>query len=107
MSASLCLRTTISISGGRTAGVQEPVLERQLHLADGFALVGPQSQTQKISGISTRSAQLRTDDGATFIELEPGSHVANLTIAVKLTASALGVTEINSPETVLNGKEQR
>lgn len=87
----------------QSGGVQEPVSERQHHLADGFAIVGPQSQAQKISGISTSAAQLRTDDGAAFIELDPGSHAVNVTTTGKLTASALGGTEINSPEIVLNG----
>lgn len=87
----------------QNGGVQEPVDQRQHHLADAFALVGPQSQAQKISGISTSAAQLRTDDGAAFIELDPGSHAVNVTTPGKLTASAQGGTEINSPEIVLNG----
>ncbi|MBP1000580.1 Gp138 family membrane-puncturing spike protein [Serratia fonticola] len=87
----------------QNGGVQEPVDPRQHHLADAFARVGPQSQAQKISGISTSAAQLRTDDGAAFIELDPGSHAVNVTTTGKLTASALGGTEINSPEIVLNG----
>jgi phage baseplate assembly protein gpV len=87
----------------QSGGVQEPVSDRQHHLADGFALVGPQSQAQKISGISASAAQLRTDDGAAFIELDPGSHAVTVTTPGKLTASALGGTEITSPEIVLNG----
>ncbi|SUI40276.1 Gp138 family membrane-puncturing spike protein [Serratia marcescens] len=87
----------------QNGGVQEPVDQRQHHLADAFALIGPQSQAQKISGISTSAAQLRTDDGAAFIELDPGSHAVNVTTPGKLTASAQGGTEINSPEIVLNG----
>lgn len=82
---------------------QEPVDKRMHDLSDAFAMVGPQSQAQKISGISTTAAQLRTDDGAAFIELDPGSHAVNVTTTGKLTASALGGTEINSPEIVLNG----
>nr|WP_208295340.1 Gp138 family membrane-puncturing spike protein [Serratia plymuthica] len=87
----------------QNGGVQEPVDPRQHHLADAFALVGPQSQAKKISGISTTTAQLRTDDGAAFIELDPGSHAVTVTTLGKLTASAQGGTEINSPEIVLNG----
>lgn len=87
----------------QNGGVQEPVDPRQHHLADAFALVGPQSQAQKISGISTSAAQLRTDDGAAFIELDPASHAVTVTTPGKLTASAQGGTEINSPEIVLNG----
>lgn len=87
----------------QNGGVQEPVDPRQHHLADAFARVGPQSQAKKISGISTSAAQLRTDDGAAFIEIDPGSHAVTVTTPGKLTASAQGGTEINSPEIVLNG----
>lgn len=87
----------------QSGGVQEPVDPRQHHLADAFALVGPQSQAQKISGISTTTAQLRTDDGAAFIEIDPSNHGVTVTTPGKLTASAQGGTEINSPEIVLNG----
>ena len=43
-------------------------------LSDGFVIPGPWSQAQKISGVSTSAVQLRSDDGAAFIELNPGSH---------------------------------
>ncbi|KFK92010.1 MULTISPECIES: phage baseplate assembly protein V [unclassified Serratia (in: enterobacteria)] len=87
----------------QNGGVQEPVDGRSHDFSDGFALVGPQSQAQKISGISTSAAQLRTDDGAAFIELDPESHAVNVTTPGKLIASAQGGTEITSPEIVLNG----
>lgn len=58
----------------QNGGVQEPGSDaRQHHLADGFALVGPQSQAQKISGISTSAAQFRSDDGSTYLEINPTS----------------------------------
>ncbi|HEI9834005.1 TPA: translation initiation factor IF-2 [Serratia marcescens] len=87
----------------QNGGVQEPVDGRMHDLSDAFAIVGPQSQAQKISGVSTSTAQLRTDDGAAFIELDPSSHAVNVTTPGKLTASAQGGTEINAPEIVLNG----
>ncbi|MGJ5822132.1 phage baseplate assembly protein V [Serratia sp. H402Y] len=87
----------------QNGGVQESAAERMHHLSDAFAIVGPQSQAQKISGISTSAAQLRTDDGAAFIELDPSSHAVTVTTPGKLTASAQGGTEISSPEIVLNG----
>lgn len=86
----------------QNGGVQEAVSERQHHFGDGFAIVGPQSQAQKISGISTSAAQLRTDDGAAFVEVAAG-HNITVTTPGKLTASAQGGTEITSPEIVLNG----
>lgn len=87
----------------QNGGIQEPVDGRMHDLSDAFAIVGPQSQAQKISGISTRAAQLRTDDGAAFIELDSSSRAVTVTTPGKLTASAQGGTEINSPEIVLNG----
>lgn len=87
----------------QNGGVQEPVDGRMHDLSDAFAIVGLQSCARKIANISTSTAQLRTDDGAAFIELDPGSHAVNVTTSGKLTASAQGGTEINSPEIVLNG----
>ncbi|MBD2797249.1 translation initiation factor IF-2 [Xenorhabdus sp. 18] len=87
----------------QNGGIQEPVDPRRHNLSDGFAIVGPQSQARKIGGISTSSAQLRTDDGAAYIELSPGSHNITVKTPGKLTATADSGTEINSPEIVLNG----
>ncbi|KMW71947.1 translation initiation factor IF-2 [Photorhabdus luminescens subsp. luminescens] len=87
----------------QSGGVQEPVDPRQHNLSDGFALIGPQSQQQKISNISTNTAQLRSDDGAAYIELDPNSHNITVITPAKLTATANGGTEITSPEIILNG----
>jgi phage baseplate assembly protein V len=87
----------------QNGGVQEPVDPRQHDLSDGFAFVGPQSQARKIGGISTSAAQLRTDDGAAYIELNPSNHNITLKTPGKLTATADGGTEITSPTIVLNG----
>lgn len=86
----------------QNGGVQEPVDPRQHDLSDAFAIVGPQSQAKKISGISMTGAQLRTDDGAAFIELATG-HDITVETPGKLTASAQGGTEITSPEIKLTG----
>ncbi|WP_434524380.1 phage baseplate assembly protein V [Photorhabdus asymbiotica] len=87
----------------QSGGIQEPVDPRQHSLSDGFALIGPQSQQQKISNISISTAQLRSDDGAAYIELDPGSHNVTVITPAKLTATANGGTEITSPEIILNG----
>ncbi|MBG6243578.1 MAG: translation initiation factor IF-2 [Candidatus Symbiopectobacterium sp. Dall1.0] len=55
----------------QSGGVQTSVDPRQHDLSDAFCIVGPQSQAQKISGISTGAAQLRSDDGITYFELNP------------------------------------
>lgn len=59
----------------QNGGVQEPVDPRQHDLSDAFAFVGPQSQAEKISNISTDSLQIRTDSGSSFIELRQGGGV--------------------------------
>lgn len=86
----------------QSGGVQEPVSNRMHSLSDAFVIVGPQSQAKKISGISASAAQLRTDDGAAFVEVAAG-HDITVTTTGKLTASAQGGTEITSPSIVLNG----
>ncbi|WP_323837689.1 phage baseplate assembly protein V [Photorhabdus africana] len=87
----------------QSGGVQEPVDPRQHNLSDGFALIGPQSQQQKIPNISTHTAQLRSDDGAAYIELDPNSHNITIITPAKLIATANGGTEITSPDIILNG----
>lgn len=59
----------------QSGGVQEPVDPRQHDLSDAFALVGPQSQKEKIDNISTESLQIRTDNGSSFIELKLNGEV--------------------------------
>lgn len=73
----------------QSGGVQEPADGRMHDLSDAFAIVGPQSQAKKISGISTTSTQLRTDDGEAFIELATG-----------------GAVTITSPQVTINGPLQ-
>ena len=86
----------------QSGGVQETVDPRQHDLSDAFAIVGPQSQAQKISGISTSAAQLRTDDGAAFVEVAAGHNITIKTPG-QLTATAEGGTTITSPTITLNG----
>ncbi|HEY1847068.1 MAG TPA: Gp138 family membrane-puncturing spike protein [Buttiauxella sp.] len=86
----------------QSGSTQEPVNTRQHSLSDAFVIPGPQSQVKKISGISTTAAQLRSDDGAAFVEVA-AAHDITLTTPGKLTAQADGGTEITSPTIVLNG----
>ena len=78
----------------QSGGIQEPVDGRMHDLSDAFCIVGPQSQAKKISGISTTTAQLRTDDGTAFIEVAAGGDI---------TATTAGNATINAPEIILNG----
>ncbi|MDU1573279.1 MAG: Gp138 family membrane-puncturing spike protein [Pantoea sp.] len=62
----------------QNGGVQEAVDPRQHDLSDAFAFIGPQSQAEVIGNISTSTLQMRTDDGAAYIELDPNSHAVNI-----------------------------
>ncbi|EOV7029588.1 Gp138 family membrane-puncturing spike protein [Yersinia enterocolitica] len=55
----------------QSGDIQETVDEREHDLSDAFAIIGPQSQAKKISGISTSAAQFRSDDGSTYFEIDP------------------------------------
>lgn len=61
----------------QSGGVQ-PQAEFRMHdLSDGFVKVGPRSQPRVIPNISATTAQLRSDDGAVYVELAAG-HVVNI-----------------------------
>ncbi|WP_145592103.1 Gp138 family membrane-puncturing spike protein [Yersinia rochesterensis] len=55
----------------QSGDIQETVDEREHDLSDAFAIIGPQSHAKKISGISTSTAQFRSDDGSTYFEINP------------------------------------
>lgn len=63
----------------QSGGVQAPMESRMHDLSDGFAFVGFFSQATKIGGISTSSAQLRSNDGSTSIELNPTTQKVTIT----------------------------
>ena len=53
-------------------GVQNQIERRRHDLSDAFAILGVWSQKRRISSYSTNSAQLRTEDGSTYINIKPG-----------------------------------
>lgn len=73
----------------QNGGEQEPGHPRQHHIGDAVALLAPMSQAKKISGISTSAAQLRSDDGSTFFELNPSTQ--------KIKIVAPGGVEVITP----------
>jgi hypothetical protein len=79
----------------QSGGVQAPMEPRMHDLSDGFAFVGFFSQKKKISGISTASAQLRSDDGSTSIDLNPTTQ--------KVTITAPGGFYVNAPQSGFSG----
>lgn len=57
----------------QSGGVQVQSELRMHDLSDGFAIPGPFSQATKISGWSGVSSQLRSNDGSTYIDLNPST----------------------------------
>jgi hypothetical protein len=89
------------IDGWWQQGGSQPQIDARMHdLSDGFAVPGPFSQKTKIGGIATGSAQLRSDDGNTYVEVLAG-HV-NVRSATAVTLQAPSVT-ITSDDVQING----
>ena len=87
----------------QSGGVQPPSNARKHDLSDAFAIIGPMSQANKISGISTSTTQLRSDDGATFVELDPAGQIVNVTApgGMTITTPTLHITgDVNCDKTV-------
>lgn len=53
-------------------GTQAPMEPRMHSLSDAFALVGIRNQTRALGAYSTTHAQLRSDDGTLYLEMQPG-----------------------------------
>lgn len=90
-------------------GVQSQAELRMHDLSDGFALVGVRSQPRKFS-VSASRAQLRSDDGSAFVEIDPASHEikAQTSGALKaeaatINATASGSASIAAPTIALTG----
>lgn len=57
----------------QSGGIQEQAELRMHDLSDGFVFVGVRSQPRRIANVSANATQLRSDDGSTFVELDPAS----------------------------------
>jgi hypothetical protein len=76
----------------QSGGIQPPVEPRIHDLSDGFAFVGFFSQATKISGISTSTAQLRSNDGSTYVEVNPSGQIVNVVAPGGMTLTTPTVT---------------
>jgi hypothetical protein len=74
-------------------GVQNQLERRRHDLSDGFAILGTFSQPNVITDYSTTSAQLRSLDGKTVIDVKDN--------AITMTSPSITIT---SPSTIINGK---
>ncbi|WP_186205929.1 Gp138 family membrane-puncturing spike protein [Burkholderia gladioli] len=94
----------------QSGAVQEQAEVRMHSLSDGFVLLGFRSQPRALSNVSTTSAQLRSDDGATFIDLNPTAGTLKLVAPGGLEIDAPTVmvnagtsVEVNSPQSTFDG----
>lgn len=55
----------------QSGGVQEQAEIRMHDLSDGFVLLGFRSRPRALSSVSTTATQLRSEDGSTYIEMNP------------------------------------
>ena len=74
----------------QNGGVQEPMESRQFDLSDGFAVLGPFSQTRVLPGVHTQDVQLRTDDGQAFVAIKPDLTILAQNPTAKITLSPDG-----------------
>jgi hypothetical protein len=87
----------------QSGGQQSPIDGRRHALSDAIAIFGIRSQPRRIANYSTTSAQLRSDDGNTVIDLAPN----NITIkanTVNVTGETVNVT--GSTRVVIDGNDQ-
>ena len=62
----------------QNGGIQAPAEARMHDLSDAFATFGPTSQPRKLSGVSTTTAQLRSEDGTTYVEIDAVHQKVNI-----------------------------
>lgn len=73
-------------------GIQAPMDPRMHSLSDSFALVGVRSRPRALPNISTTGAQLRSDDGSTYVEVDQGSIEIVAPAGVMITSPSVATT---------------
>lgn len=90
----------------QNGGFENKPVETRMHdISDGFAIPGPRSQPNTVSGISSTNAQLRNDEGTVYLEITPAGIInlvapagvnitGNTIITGTLVAGALSVPSL-------------
>ena len=86
-------------------GVRGQAEFRMHDLSDGFALVGVRSLPRAYA-VSTTAAQLRSDDGAAVIEVNPTSHVINITTSASVNVTSSQSANVTAPSITLGAAGQ-
>lgn len=86
----------------QNGGVQEQAEFRMHDLSDGFALVGVRSVPRAFT-VSTSAAQLRTDDGSAYVEINPESRKIKALTSGDIEAKASGNIVLDATNITLKG----
>jgi hypothetical protein len=62
----------------QSGSIQPPAEFRMHDLSDGFAFVGPRALPKALQNVSTTTAQLRSKDGTTYVELDPVGQIVTV-----------------------------
>lgn len=87
----------------QAGGIRTQLERRRHNLADAVAVFGLWNQKRVLSGYSQSSAQLRSDDGDTYLEVLPGAVNAAQNLNVENGASGSFVSADGHTVTVQNG----
>ena len=103
-------------------GIQNQQVMRMHDLSDGFVIPGPKSKPKAITNISSSAVQLRSNDGQSFIEINPTTHniagatPANLNLTVggnvsfnvvgNVNITASGIVNVTAPLITLRSAGQ-
>lgn len=80
---------------------QPPTINRMHDWSDAMAIVGVRSNPRGIAGISTTTAQLRSLDGATYVEVDPAGQIVSIAAPVKIRLNS-PIVEVAGVIDVLN-----
>jgi len=86
----------------QSGGIQPPAEARMHDLSDGFVLPGVRSQPRVLSSVSTSKAQLRSDDGATYVELDPTGAIVKIKATTIILDGAVTITGITTAQANVN-----
>jgi hypothetical protein len=83
-----------------------PSVPRLHDLSDGVALVGLRNNTRALGGVSTNTAQLRSDDGTTYVEVAGGG-IVNVVAPTQINLNSpivniAGVINVQNENSVTN-----
>lgn len=84
----------------QSGGIQMPGDTRRHDLSDGFCIPGPMSQARRIGGISTKTTQLRSDDGSTYVELDQHGKRVNIVAPNGVTINTDAAVTVNAKDKV-------